>query len=406
MPIAFRPFFAAIAALLFVQVQHAAAEVVIALPDGEVCTDAPFTLVDNRAFADVIVNGKGPYKFVFDTGASNVLNAELAKELALPEVAPRTQTGGAGAGTQETGLVKVASAQLGGVTVSDAEFLVLSLEEIRKTIGFKRMDGLMGREVMAALLVRYDFDLSVLTFCDPERAPAFMRAGTAMSYTTEPFNIPVIEAEVDGRAAKLMIDTGDRSSLTLFTPFAAKHGLRNFYAPKVSAITGRGVGGPIPADVAKVRSLRFAGFDVPGVTMRMPTLTSGGFTSGAISGSIGTGVIRLFNVTFDHAGRRIFLAPNAHFARPDRYDRSGMWIVGSSDGFEILSVVADSGADRAGIKIGDKITAVDGKSWSEFDLVALRDRLMDDPPGTTVRLQISGQYGGARGVEVVLRDLI
>ena len=48
-------------------------------------TSIPFHLHDNRIMIPVIVNGRGPYNFVFDTGGAraHTMNLSLAKELGL-----------------------------------------------------------------------------------------------------------------------------------------------------------------------------------------------------------------------------------------------------------------------------------------------------------------------------------
>lgn len=375
------------------------------LPDGQACATTPFKLIDNRAVFDATVEGRGPYQFIFDTGANSILDAALARDLgvALDDIG---QTGGAGAGTQTTWRTRLKNVSFGGVAGRDANFMALDLSEIRKAIGFARLDGLMGREILAEFLVRYDYDASSLSICDPDRAPKAMRAGRAVPIKIGEWDMPELSAALDGRAGQFIIDTGDRSSLTLFGPFVEAQKLREAYRPRVRAITGRGVGGPIPADVFKAGRFSFGGVDLEGVTTRMPLLTSGGFASDQFAGSIGNGVMRRFNVTFDYRGKTMYLTPNAAFSGADRYDRSGLWLSGHSRGFEVLSVVEGGPAADAGIQVGDLVTHVDGRPAASLSLIDVRDRLMDAPIGTRVALTIVANNETTAQRAVVLRNLL
>jgi predicted aspartyl protease len=375
------------------------------LPKGQDCATVPFRLIDNRAVYDVMVEGKGPYRFIFDTGANSILNVNLARDLGLTLEAMGA-TGGAGAQTQQTWRAQVKHVSFGAVTGTDARFLALDLDPIAKAIGFDRLDGLMGREVMAQFLVRYEYDASQLTLCESDRAPAQFRAGTAVPFDFGPFDMPTIKAEVDGHSGDFIIDTGDRSSLTLFGPFVDRHGLRSAYPRIVRTVTGQGVGGPIPADVVKARTLSFAGFALLGITMRMPTLKTGGFATDALAGSIGTGVMRRFNATYDSQARRIYLQPNSFFAKPNRYDRSGLWLTGGlSDGFVVSAVSADGPAARAGLREGEVIVAIDGVPAAALSLIEIRDRFMDMPAATQVSLDVMAD-GATRHVLLTLADQI
>ena len=44
----------------------------------------------------------------------------------------------------------------------------------------------------------------------------------------------------------------------------------------------------------------------------------------------------------------------------DTFDRSGMWINAQDGGFKVIDVTNSGPADRAGLKKGDVIVAVDG----------------------------------------------
>lgn len=363
--------------------------------------EVPFQLIDNRIFVEVTINGRGPYQFGFDTGGENILDVQTARDLGLGLRGEGSQIG-AGAAAQRSWRTDVALADVGGVRIHDHEYLVLDLQAIRDAIGFRRLDGLVGRELFQRFVVDIDFEASALTFIEPAGWNPGKAGGRAVPLSFVGGGIPAIYATIDGVRGVLAIDTGDRSSLTLFAPFVERHGLRTKYPRKISAFTGWGVGGPIPADVVRGNRLSFGGFDIAQVVTRMPTLKSGVFASTISSGSIGNGVLKRFRATFDYRGKRLYLAPNASFAAADPHDRSGLWLSKRALGFEVMSVVAGGPAADAGIEVGDIVTAIDGRGVADLFLVDVRERLKQDPAGTVVTIRLAR----GRDVRLTLRDLL
>lgn len=387
--------------LLVIAAVRPAQTAAIDLADGN-SARLPFTLIDNRIFVPVTVNGRGPYQFIFDTGGANILDPAVAQDLGL-KLDADGEAWGAGASRQQAWRTDVSRADLGGVAIRDHEFRVISLDAIRRAIGFRRLDGLVGRELFERFVVDIDYASQTLTFAEPKtwRAPAALGKPHLLgSYE----GIPTLPAVVDGLKGAFIIDTGDRSSLTLFGPFVDRHNLRTKSRKKVQAVTGWGVGGPIPADVTR-SAFAFAGHTLQGTVTRMPLLKTGGFASAEVAGSIGTGVLKRFRATFDYSRNQLYLTPGANYAAADPADRSGLWLSMDEAGFKVMSVVAASPAAEAGLHVDDVVTAVDGKPAAQIFLVDLRERLKTAQPGTKVRLTVRTK-GNTRDVTITLRDLI
>lgn len=128
----------------------------------------------------VHVNGRGPYQFVLDTGATmTCIDQALVDTLELP------QTRGAlgfGAGATRTGrvrLVDVDSLRVGATQAHELNACVLDLEHIQQ-IGIS-VDGLLGLNFLRAFQVTLDFDRRIVRFQDPSAeaaaAPAAEQTG-------------------------------------------------------------------------------------------------------------------------------------------------------------------------------------------------------------------------------------
>jgi C-terminal processing protease CtpA/Prc len=131
----------------------------------------------------------------------------------------------------------------------------------------------------------------------------------------------------------------------------------------------------------------------------------GAFADRYTGGNIGGGVLKRFTVTFDYANKVMILEPNADFAEPEQYDRSGMWIQRKGLSFEVLDVVPGGAADDAGIGVGDRIDAIDGVPVSELDLPEVRAQFRRSAPGTVFELSVDSD-GDRTTARVVLKDML
>ena len=291
---------------------------------------------------------------------------------------------------------------LGQVRFRDQLFAVVPLEKLSEIEGVP-FHGMIGYELFKRLVAKIDYEARTLTLTDPTlwRADG---AGTAVPFV---FNgtVPEVEGAIDGIPGSFDIDTGSRTSIGLYSPFVLRHGLRGRFSPTIETVTGWGLGGPSRGTVARVRRMRVGSIALADVVVDMSLQTQGALSYSAPAGSIGSGLLKRFAVTFDYQRQRIHLAPNAHVNERDAYDRSGLWINQARQGFKIVAIVERSPAATAGLQEGDTITAIDGISATAVSLGNLRDRLRDSAPGTDIKLTIARERR-TLVVALRLRDLI
>jgi predicted aspartyl protease len=373
-----------------------------AIAGSRTSTSVPFMLVNGHIYLQVRLDGKGPFRFLCDTGGANIVTPELARSLGL-ETAGTLQGRGVGEKSEDVGLTKIKSLEIGGATLSNQVFAVYPLMDLAKAEGLLPQ-GLIGYEVFKRFVVTVDYEHRRLTLTLPS---AFSYQGTR---TVVPFrfnnHIPQVEGEIDGIPGRFDIDTGSRSSLTILAPFAEKHNLKEKYGAKIEAVTGWGVGGPARGWIVRTHVLKLGGVTVEGAVADLSVQKSGAFVDPYVAGNVGAGVLQRFNIVFDYGGQRLIFEPNANFSRPDLYDRAGMWLNLEGDAFKIIDVVAGGPAAEAGLKAGDTILAVDGKSSARLALAAVRLKFKSDPPGTRVRLRVRSGGAPEREVTITLRDLI
>lgn len=186
---------------------------------GKTSTVFPFELFDNRQMIKVKINGQGPFTFGLDTGGRNLVTPEVAEKLGL-KLSEEFQTGGAGEKRVSAWWTTVEKVEIGEIIVTNQYFVVLSLNDIKKAIGFKEFDGLLGQELFHSLTTKIDFEKNEMVFTNPDKFE-YNGKGEIIPFEFAG-HIPRNIGEIDGILGEIVIDTGDRSSLTLFVSFYEK----------------------------------------------------------------------------------------------------------------------------------------------------------------------------------------
>lgn len=78
---------------------------------------------------------------------------------------------------------------------------------------------------------------------------------------------------------------------------------------------------------------------------------------------------------------------NTHLQGEEEYEGIGAWVDTTSDYLTIISPMPESPADKAGLKTGDKIIAIDGEDMTGIDGELVRKQVLG-PAGSTVTLTI------------------
>jgi hypothetical protein len=367
------------------------------LPGGT--TSIPFELVDNHVDLPVTINGKGPFHFLFDTGGSNVLDAEAAKALGLTAQGNAAGSG-VGATTEAIQFATVAALGVGGATLRNQVFAIAPVRAGFGVASGKPIDGLIGFEVLARFVTTFDYANGTVVL---QTASAAVPHGTTVPFFFHGQQ-PDIGCTIDGIDGRCTVDTGSRIGLSVCTPFLAVHPTIGGPSPTAEGADGFGVGGFAMGRLART-TLALGGFFMPDVITDLSTQGKGAFADPFTAGNIGATVWKRFAVTFDYAKQTMTLQPNASFAERESYDRSGLFLLTQGGKIVVGDVRPGTPAALAGIVRGDTITSVDGKDTATLDLAAIRTLFRGDP-GTAHTLALTGKDGTSRNAVITLQDYV
>jgi PDZ domain/Aspartyl protease len=366
-------------------------------------TTVPIELVDNHVYLSVMINGKGPFHFAFDTGGSNVLDSGVAQAIGLSS-SGSLQGGGVGAQTEAFSFAKVSTLGVGGASLTDQYFAVLPVRQGFSVAAGVPIDGLIGFEVLSRFITTFDYGHLSVTLRLPSAAAPNLAGADVVPFV---FNntIPQVACQLNGIPGDCSVDTGSRASVSVLTPFIAAHPSLVPADATAGGVNGFGVGGPSLGRLGRLGSLQIDTTTLDALIADFSVQQKGFFANPFIAANVGGGVWKRFAVTFNYQNRTMSLVPNADFGQRDTYDRSGLFLIQPGGKFTVLDARPNTPAGVAGLARGDVITAVNGASTDGMDLLQIR-KTLSGAPGTSVRLTVQPKAGLAHDVVLVLRDYV
>ena len=361
----------------------------------------PFRLLNNHIYIKAMVNGKGPYTYLVDTGGHCLISPELVAELGL-EIVGSNAMSGAGTKTTAGGFTHIDEIALGGLRMRNQ--LGFAAEIYNPAVEGIRVDGMVGFEMFRRFAVQIDYGRNLMILTDPTRFDP-TGAGTPIPFVFYD-HLPMVRGAVADLPARFDIDTGSRSEVDITGPFVAAHDLRKRFSKGVSAVTGWGMGGPSRSYVVRLPSLTLGGVQINSPVAGLSEDNGGSIDDPNYEGNIGGGLLKRFVVTFDYAHQMMYLKPITP-APIDaaRFDRSGMWVNSGPDGYVVTDIAANGPAAQAGIQVGDIITSLDGAAARFDGLSDARILLKARPAGTRIDIQLQRGNEMQKAV-LVLKDQI
>lgn len=258
-------------------------------------TSVPMLDFGGRPVVEVTIDGKGPYRFILDTGAHvSVLDTTLADELSLPAAAGARAASPTGQAHRVVSLddLRVGSTTLGGVIAA-----VMPLHQL--LTGENAPRGVLSASCFPGNTVAFDFPGRTIAIEKGSLGSADGQ-GTFEYPADDP--LPTVPVEVAGTATRVHLDTGAPGGLTLPTRFITELPLAA--EPRVVG-KARTPGGEAPISRAAVNgAVRVGRF-----TLEVGEVSFSDVAPGPVppTGQLGTEALRDFVLTLDSQNRRFRL---------------------------------------------------------------------------------------------------
>ncbi|HEY6488697.1 MAG: aspartyl protease family protein [Terracidiphilus sp.] len=206
---------------------------------------APMVERFGKPYVMVTLNGKGPFRFVIDTGTGGdaLVTPELAARLGLPTVGHATLSDPSGQGGKRAAVVQIDSLEVAGVQFTNVRALSYPFFAEAGTC-----DGLLGFTLFRAYLLTLDFPNRVVTLATGSLTPD---GGNAVLPFRMPDGVPLAYLKVDGlQPVEAQLDSGGGG---LVLPEKLAEHLKYDVAPVVFA-SGRSVSTRFQMKAAKLAS--------------------------------------------------------------------------------------------------------------------------------------------------------
>ncbi len=179
----------------------------LALPPGG--ADLGAELCNGLLWVDVMIDGRGPYAFLIDTGAEiTVIDTAVAHELfgeSIRSAGLSRAQGASGRTARLDGWIRVAELSVGGMVARELDVIAMDLSRVADALG-RPFDGVVGYPVFRDAVLVVDY---------PNQSAAALSHAAYDTLHGAPASIPLlggshptVEIDLAGRSLHFLVDTG------------------------------------------------------------------------------------------------------------------------------------------------------------------------------------------------------
>lgn len=412
----------------------------------------PFKLINNLIFVPIKLNGE-ELTFLLDTGVEETvlfsLNVDSEVELNNIEVIKLKDLGD----SESIDGYKSSHNELSVKQFFDKDhivYIVLDQEfNFSSHVGIP-VNGIIGYHFFKNHFIQIDYQKKHLIifnnkYMKKEKLIKRYRKDSISLELRKPYLYENISSKGVKKHSKLLIDTGNSDAVWIFNHEKAEVPLPDIF---LEDFLGRGFNGNVYGKRARIDYVEFGGHNFENALTNFADSTSTKsvtFVNNRV-GSIGGEILSRFNLFFDYRNNAIYTQPNKKIDDLFNFNMSGIevehagleWIKEvenkSSDGisifidsdgknaynnqgrkennaqfrlipiFKIFSVRQNSEAEKAGLKKGDRILKIDGRSVERFTIQKIHELLRSEE-GRVVEMVIE-RNGMERLIRFKLKKIL
>ena len=392
----------------------------------------PFKLINNLIFIPVSINGE-ELTFLLDTGVEQTILFSLDEknEVKLFDLEKLKLKGLGNKNAIEAYKSSRNKVEIKAfVDYSHEIYIVLDQEfNFSSQVGIP-VNGIIGYNFFKNHIVEINYDKNKITVYNHSHKKFVRKLQKIFikeSITIEdkkPYCISNIKIDEQTIPSKLLLDTGNSDAVWIFLTKTNKIKL-----PKINIqdYLGRGFSGSVFGKRARINNFEFGRrtFDFPLITFPdSNSVKSVKFVPNRI-GSIGSEIISRFTIVFDYLNNVIYTKPNSKVSLPFNFNMSGIevehsgleWVKETIDEkqskgikvftdtneenfqnslkirftlkpiFKVASVRADSEAEKAGLKVGDRIVKINHQLSHGYTIQMINELLRSED-GKIIEMEV------------------
>ncbi|HEY2846781.1 MAG TPA: pepsin/retropepsin-like aspartic protease family protein [Pyrinomonadaceae bacterium] len=217
--------------------------------------EVPFEFYKSELIAEVMIDGKGPFMMMLDTGTDpSAIDLATADAIGIKRSTKGVGASGGGTGKNLAFECKLNNVQLGRLKAGTIAAGAIDLSKISERIG-KHIDGIIGYSLFKGRIVQFDYPKSVMRFYGS--APAHSAGATTLNFRYAD-NVLLDDVWVNGAKVVASLDTGSSGTVQLSPRGVERLGLADA-AAKGEVRTSMGYNGSFENRVGKLASVKIGG---------------------------------------------------------------------------------------------------------------------------------------------------
>ena len=355
----------------------------------------PFKFINNLIIIPLQINNSGNLYFILDTG----LNISILTELSLGDSLSLNYTKqvtikGLGKGNPINALHSFGNVfQISGVKGNYMHIYIIlqNVFNLSSMLG-TRVHGLIGYNLFKEFVVEINYEKRVITLHKPDTYKTKHKRRSKTLPIILDKTKPYIYASVvmdnnEEVEVKLLLDTGASHSLWLDKSsnpsIKIPDNVRETYL-------GAGLNGEIHGLIGRINSIKIADFTFEKPIVAFPDSSSASFSFGlnGRNGSLGSEILRRFDLVIDYPHSQVTLTPNKYYRQPFKTNRSGIEITAPIPEFPhytISTVKKNSPGDLSGLKAGDVLYSINHNPTKSMSINDIYQDLQGEP-GKKIRI--------------------
>jgi len=268
--------------------------------------EVPFDFVHNEIVVKVMIDGKGPFNAMIDTGTDpSAIDIETAKQIGIKLGSKAHKSSGGGSGVNLNYACKFTTLGVGTVSATNIEAAAIDLSKVSEKMD-EHIDAILGYSFLNKRIVQFDYPNYIVRFLDRSAAISGDHSIASLPFRYKD-NVLIDGILVDGRSVTANLDTGSSGTFQISPKATNELGLAD-NAARGKSNTSVGYNGAFESRQGTVKNI-----SIGSISVKDPTVLFFGAGTGRDnvpwSINIGNGFLKDYIVTVDYVAKTVTLAP-------------------------------------------------------------------------------------------------